>query len=99
MYILNSTAYSSKITVFPCKENKYKIFILDSHEFEDLLKNSEKNSDRIEIGVYLKVFFANIADHQVADYDYVWIPETDIDLDKNHLTNLDYFREKTNEES
>lgn len=29
MFTLKSSAYSSKITVLPCKENKYKIFVLD----------------------------------------------------------------------
>jgi hypothetical protein len=31
MFLLTSKAYSTQVTVLPCKNNKYKIFIMDPH--------------------------------------------------------------------
>lgn len=60
MFILKSSAYSTKITVLPCKDNKYKIFILDSEEYEGILDKAVDDDDRLDLGVYLRVFFANV---------------------------------------
>jgi len=60
MFTLKSSAYSTKITVLPCKDNKYKIFILDSEEYEGILDRAVDDDDRLDLGVYLRVFFANV---------------------------------------
>lgn len=74
MFTLKSSAYSAKITVLPCRENKYKMFVLDSEEYEGILQKSDGEENRLDLGVYLRVFFANLVEHEVADYDHIWLP-------------------------
>lgn len=75
MITLKSSAYSTTVTVLPCRDYKSKIIVLDCEEYEGLLKQQEmEGKDRMEIGVYLRVLLANVAEHEVAPYDHVWMP-------------------------
>lgn len=80
---MKSNAYSTNATVFPCKNNKYKIFVMDPDEYEGILSKSASDDERLDLGVYIRVFFANITEHEVADYDQIWFPETMIKSHKN----------------
>lgn len=45
-FVLKSSAYSSRITVLPCKNNiKYKIFVLDSEEYDGLRQKKLEDYD------------------------------------------------------
>lgn len=36
---------------------------MDSEEYEGILQKSASDEDRLDLGVYLRVFFANVSDH------------------------------------
>jgi hypothetical protein len=74
MFRLKSSAYSSHITVLPCRDSKYKVFVMDSEEYEGILGRAVDEEDRIDVGVYLRVFFANVVEHELAPYEHVWLP-------------------------
>lgn len=56
MFTINSSAYSAHVHILPTKHNKYKIFVLDSEEYDQL-------KDPIPLDIYLRVLFANVESH------------------------------------
>ena len=63
--------------MLPCKSAKYKVFVLDSEEYDGLRKNSIENEgeEKIDLGIYLRVFFANVDSHEKLPYESIWLPE------------------------
>ena len=53
MFTIKSSVYSSKVHILPTKHNKYKIFVLDSEEYDNL-------KDPIPLDIYLRLLFANV---------------------------------------
>lgn len=47
---------------------------MDSEEYEGILGRAVDEEDRIDVGVYLRVFFANVVEHELAPYEHVWLP-------------------------
>ena len=39
-FVLKSSAYSTRMNVLGCKSSKYKIFVMDSEEYDGLRKKS-----------------------------------------------------------
>ena len=75
--------------MLPCKSTKYKIFVLDSEEYDGLRKESiEGGEEKIDLGIYLRVFFANVESHEKLAYGSIWLPEISLKNEKNALVGL-----------
>lgn len=68
MFTIHSSVYSAHMHILPTKNNKYKIFVLDSEQYDNL-----KNP--IPLDIYIRVLIANVDKHNIAEYESVWIPQ------------------------
>lgn len=56
VFKLKCSLYSSVLTVVPCKNSSYKLFLVDSLEFDEL-------KGKIPLDIYIKLFLNNIVSH------------------------------------
>jgi hypothetical protein len=64
---LKSSLYSSVITVIPCKPSNYKLLVTTALEFD-----AQPN---VSLDLYLKLFLANLSQHNLNTDDHIWIPQ------------------------
>jgi hypothetical protein len=72
-YIIKSKLYSSSITVMPCKNNRYKLFVLSSEEYDNIKKRGDEGE--INLDIYIKLFFGNLSVHEIAEPEAIWLPQ------------------------
>ena len=80
MYTLKSSLSTREVHVLPCVDHRYKIFILDSQEFDQM-----ENAD---LGAYAKLIFANVNHHGVSTFESVWLPEIKVQNDVHTIQDL-----------
>ena len=49
---------------------KYKLFILDSEEYDGMNKKNP-----IPLDIYLKLYFANVESYKISEWKHIWIPQ------------------------
>ena len=62
-YKLKSKLYSASATVMACTNARYKVFVLSSEEYDNLMKSKKASPQDINLDIYIKLFFANMATH------------------------------------
>lgn len=76
MFTLKSKVSSNYITVLPCKDVRYKIFIIDSQDYDAIVREKGDNTD---LGAYVKVLFGNLEEHHASAAESIWIPQIKIE--------------------
>lgn len=88
MFTLKSKVSSNYITVLPCKDIRYKIFVIDSQDYDAIVREKGENTD---LGAYVKVLFGNVEEHHVSGAESIWIPQIKVEEDKNEISCLSSF--------
>lgn len=70
LYIIKSAVYNGELNVLPTENSKYKLFIMNAGEYMEL-----KDSTKMDLFMYIRLFLKNVKSHNVAAWKYVWMPE------------------------
>ena len=70
LHIVKSSLYNAELNLLPTEHSKYKLLLLDAAEYLEL-----KETNNIDLFMYIRLFLKNVRSHNVAVWKYVWMPE------------------------
>ena len=70
LHIIKSSTYNGEMNILPTENEKYKMFIMNAQQFLEL-----KESNKVDLFMYIRLFLKNVKSHNVAVWKYVWMPE------------------------
>lgn len=58
------------MNILPTENSKYKIFVMNAQEYNEI-----KETNHLDLFMYIRLFLKNVKSHNVAVWKYVWLPE------------------------